>query len=196
VKVVAVLGTLNSGKGTFAKVFEDAGFKPMAFADPIKCILQELFNLPTEELWGPSDKRSHRSRELMQVFGTDFARKYDPDIWVKRMDKRIQQYLQENIDNCFQHLFNKGGKHDKIVITDLRFPNEAKMLREKYDAILIKVIRPHSQEIAALEHAQHISETAVGEIPRELINYTVFNTGTLEDLLDEAARLLETVCSQ
>jgi hypothetical protein len=196
IKVVAVLGLLNSGKGTFAKVFADSGnFTPMAFADPIKIILQDLFHLSTEELWGTSDKRTPRGRELMQVFGTDFARKYEPEIWVNKMEERIGYCERNGIDTCFPQGRGVQSK-DGIVITDLRFPNEAKMLREKYDATLIKIVRPHSQDEATTKQNQHASETAVANIPHDWIRYTVFNTGTREDLLDEAARLLETVCSQ
>jgi hypothetical protein len=111
--------------------------------------------------------------------------------------------MYERIGYCARHgidtYFPQGRKvqsKDGIVITDLRFPNEAKMLREEYDATLIKIVRPHSQDEASQEQNQHASETAVANIPHDWIHYTVFNTGTREDLLDEAARLLETVCSQ
>jgi hypothetical protein len=196
IKVVAILGRLNSGKGTFAKVFSDSGkFTPMAFADPIKIILQDLFHLSTEELWGTSDKRTPRGRELMQVFGTDFARKYEPEIWVNKMYERIGYYTRHGVDTCFP-LGYKVQSKDGIVITDLRFSNEAKMLREEYDATLIKIVRPHGQDDATVEQNQHASETAVDYIPHEWIRYGVFNTGTREDLLGEAARLLEIICSQ
>lgn len=195
IRVVAILGTLNSGKGTFAQIFTESGrFTPMAFTDPMKSILQDLFSLTTEELWGTSDKRTPRTRELLQVFGTDFARKYDPEIWVNKMYERIGYCERHGFDTCFQ---GRGFQSKEgVIITDLRFPNEAKMLREHYDATLIKIVRPHSGDAAELTHTQHASETAVTEIPREWIHYVVHNTGTQENLQNEATRLLETVCSQ
>lgn len=195
IKVVGVLGTLNSGKNTFANVFASSGkFTPMAFADPIKVILQDLFHLTTAELWGGSDERTPHARELMQVFGTDFARKYDPAIWVKKMEERIHFCEHYGRDLCFPHGWGPQTK-EGVVITDLRFPNEAQMLREKYRAVIVKIVRPHSGDDTKLEHTQHASETAVADIPRELINRVVFNTGTKEDLLAEASRLLGEICS-
>jgi len=195
IKVVAVVGTLNSGKNTFAEGFIDRGyFTPMAFADPIKIILQDLFDLPAEELWGTSDKRTPRGRELMQAFGTDFARKYEPDIWANKMEERIAYCARHGIDSCFH---NRGVQSKYgVIITDLRFPNEAKMLREKYAATLIKIIRPRSQDAATAEQNQHASETAINNIPEEWINHVVLNTGTREDLFDKALQLLEVICSR
>jgi hypothetical protein len=195
IRVVGIVGRLNSGKNTFANVFVHSGkFTPMAFADPIKTVLQDLFHLPTAELWGSSDARTAHTRELMQVFGTDFARKYDPDIWVNKMEERIHFCEHYGRDLCFPHGWGPQTK-EGIIITDLRFPNEAKMLCEKYAATLIKIVRPHSDEIATVEHAQHASETAVLDIPPELITRVIFNTGTQEDLLHEASRMLGEICS-
>jgi hypothetical protein len=194
-KVIAVAGKLNSGKGTLAEVFSHEGnFAPMAFADPMKLILQDLFNFSHLELWGPSEHRSPRTREILQAFGTDFARKYDPEVWVDYMDRRIKAYEQSGVDKCFPHEPRRTTPQG-IVITDLRFPNEAQMLRREYGATIIKIVRPHSDDAALPEHNRHESETAVATIPNEDIRYVVYNTGSREDLLDEAHRLMELVCS-
>lgn len=195
-RVVAILGQLNSGKNTFANVFVRSGkFTPMAFADPIKIILQDLFHLTTAELWGTSDERTPRARELMQVFGTDFARKYHPEIWVEKMEERLYFCSQYGRDLCFPHGFGPQTK-EGVIITDVRFPNEARMLLDKYDATLIKIIRPHSGEGATPEQNQHESETSVSKIPDEWIQRVVLNTGTRDNLLEEACRLLEITCSR
>lgn len=192
--IIGIVGTLNSGKGTFADVFVKSGrFTPMGFADPIKIILQDLFHLTTAELWGSSDERTPKSRELMQVFGTDFARKYSPDIWVTKMDERLHFCERYGRDLCFPHGWGPQTK-DGAIITDLRFPNEARMLKEHYHATLIKIIRPDSSDHALPEHAQHASEIAVSEIPPELIDHIVYNTGTKDELLHQASVLLEKLC--
>jgi hypothetical protein len=194
-KVIGIIGQLNTGKDTLSNVFTESHmFYPMAFADPLKLILQNLFDLSDFDLWGPSGSRPLIVRDMLQALGTDFARKFDPDIWVKHMMKRIETFKTDGFDHLFPS--RKGfTRNSGIIATDIRFPNEAKMLVEQHKAYLIKIIRPDNFRMSTPDQAQHISEHVAASIPDSMVFRTVNNAGTLEDLRTEARRLLDIICS-
>jgi len=172
--IVAFCGRLNSGKGTASKILEqEYGFAPMAFADPIKQIAYQLFGISKEELWGPSEKRVKRTRAILQQLGTEFGRKFDPDVWIKQTHARLLKWEFSGIDTC-DLLPSINVKKPRVVITDLRFPNEAKLIAERWNGHVLKIERPDVQRTGA-EH-QHESETAIDKIdPRHLFQ-TLQNT--------------------
>ncbi|NJO18375.1 MAG: hypothetical protein HC877_22375 [Thioploca sp.] len=55
---IAISGFANSGKDTVGKIFEEAGFISIAFADPIKRAAMEWYGFTEEQLWGPSYLRN------------------------------------------------------------------------------------------------------------------------------------------
>jgi hypothetical protein len=57
--IIGLLGPAGSGKDLTADWFcHQKNFAKVAFADPIKRFAQKAFNLPWEQLWGPSEKRN------------------------------------------------------------------------------------------------------------------------------------------
>lgn len=166
--VVGLLGKFNSGKGTAANLFADCGFKAMALADPIKQLLWEHFFVPRKELWGPSENRSERTRKMLQHLGTDFGRHFDPEVWIKK--------LHANIRWVHQKEQVKG-----IVVTDVRFPNEAQYLVDNMDALIIRIDRPDNNRYKDQALQKHSSETCIDEVPLHLIHAVITNSGTLAD---------------
>lgn len=188
-KVVGITGTLNSGKDLLATEFVVRGFVRMAFADPLKDAVHRIFHIPTEILWGDSSKRDTRTRKILQELGTDFARKFDPDIWIKRTLERINNYklgLGDKLGLCGEL---KGPV--KIIVPDVRFPNEAQALKDHFDATLIRVYRPEASKGKDLDTLNHASETSIDEIPRELYTHTFRNHGTLKEATLEAKKMAE-----
>lgn len=140
-KLIAINGTIGSGKDTFSQVFIDAGFHRVSFAETLKDAVSVIFGWDREMLEG-STEESRKIREMpdpywsakmdrpvtprwvLQNFGTDVCRRYFHDnIWVFSAENKIR-----NIDT------------DKVIITDCRFPNEIKMIREN-NGIIIEVQR-------------------------------------------------------
>ncbi len=166
-KVIGIIGKLNSGKDTVAGVFESRGYDRRAFADPLKLFIHELFDIPREVLWGPSENRTGEVRQMLQQLGTDYARKFRPNIWVDKTAEAIE-------------LSRRSGSVG-VVIPDVRFLNESAMLYHK-DAILIRVVRPSSGAHESDNANAHASEMESNDIPEEWITDTIHNDGTLEDL--------------
>ena len=88
------------------------------------------------------------NRELMQKFG-DLTRQIDPDIWIK---------LALDINNV---------NTDVLIITDVRFKNEAKAIKDK-GGILIRIESDRSSE------DNHISEI-------DLDSYNIFDFGIINN---------------
>lgn len=97
---IGIVGKLGSGKTSLANyLVAEFGYTKMSFADPMKDIAKEFFDV---------EKGRPLYRELMQKLGTDWFRSIDPDVWVKHLLKR--------------------ATGDRMVVDDVRFPNEAKGL--------------------------------------------------------------------
>ena len=138
--------------------------KLYSFADYLKWICCNLFDIPKECIWGTDEQKNRTqehllwenlptqrgvslntgmhtrkgamtSREFMQYFGTDIMRKMYEPIWVNSCIKTIQTEQPE-----------------LAVIADARFPNEAKAI-ESVGGAVIRLTRKvfddnHSSEVA------------------------------------------------
>jgi len=147
-KIIGILGDIGAGKSTVAEYLEKKhGFSSYAFADPLKKI-GEIFYFTKSELYGTQQEKleinKHHGisgREFMEKFGTDIVREALPKVlpsmahlWVRL----FEIYLKEN-------------SVANVVIGDVRFPDEAKTIREQ-GGILIKIVRPNvSEEIRRKE---------------------------------------------
>jgi hypothetical protein len=169
--IIGLSGYAQSGKDTIANhLVEHHGFTRVAFADPMREALYalnprindipELSGVSLQWLvdrmgWDFVKVDSPETRELLQRFGTEVGRKlWGENFWVdKAMDK---------INNL-----------DKVVVTDVRFPNE-------YDAIknangyMWRVEKPG---VSAVN--RHESETSLDGF---FFDRIIPNKGTLEDL--------------
>ncbi len=170
--LIGIVGKKQHGKSTAAAVLADMhGLEVDAFAAPIKAAAREWFGLTTHQVDGDQkqviDPRWDRTpREIMQLLGTEVARTIHPDVWARaaiaRHDKRMAHPL-----TGFRQF--KG-----TVIADVRFLNEATLLREA-GGVLIYVVRPG---LADDEFSNHASETAVAAIGAGA-HITVKNSGSL-----------------
>lgn len=209
-KIVAINGTIGSGKDTFSKVFIDNGYQRVSFAESLKDAVSVIFGWDREMLEGNTEEsriireqedtfwtnkmgRPVTPRWVLQNLGTDVLRKHFHDnIWLFSLEKRIL-----NMDS------------DKIIITDCRFPNEVKLVREQ-QGIIIEVQRKLPEWYwDAYKYNLHKDTAEVDLIiPRSLdgihsseygwvgINHPDFiveNTGTLNDLYNQAYDILSVI---
>jgi hypothetical protein len=182
VKVVALAGKAGFGKTTISKMIleQDPRTQVTAFAAPLKDMLRGIFHeLNDFHLKDPEGKQlptvvlnGHTPRELMQFFGTDFVRKYDPNLWVKLAEQKIE---------AARRVPARGRmKLNFIVFDDCRFENEVEMIR-KYDGCIIHLERPED-ELGFLEktigrfrksYKNHASEAGVRQFFDERFDYVI-----------------------
>ena len=177
--VVGLTGYARSGKDTVANhLVAEHGFVPYSFASPLKEIVRELD--PLCDSWGEPYRLSAvfrdcddnedqvkryapEYRRVLEVLGTKCLRSRDPDIWVNMLSKKL---LAE--------------RPERAVITDVRFPNEAGLLRMFNHsplpdaAELWRVHRPGFIPLAPTEPESHIHDLPVDRI--------LTNDRTIEDL--------------
>lgn len=130
--IVAVSGKLGSGKDYITEnivlplLHHETRVSKMAFADHIKVSVASENNILMEAvLCGSKDPVI---RKQLQIRGTEDGRdKYGPNIWV------------ETLANWITLRQLRGDVLDVVLITDCRFPNEAKWI-ESQGGLLIRVV--------------------------------------------------------
>lgn len=159
-RIIGFTGVAGSGKNTAAAQLQTIHphYQERAFADPIKEMLRRGLGLDNQQLNGnlkeePLPLYNVSPRVMMQTLGTEWARSLHPDFWVISMQRRIEP-------------------DDHVVITDVRFENEARFVREH--GVLIHVMGRGGIE------GGHISEAGVAPTEDDLY---LSNGGTPEDLL-------------
>lgn len=161
--IIGFSGPANSGKDTAAQYLssiEPRAFS-MAFADPLKRAVIEMFSLDYDAFSDreikerPIPALEKSPRQLAQIIGTDIVRAIHPDAWLIAMDRRLT------------------GLHLALLLTDLRFENEAAWVRGNGGAV-IHIIRP----IARWQPDGHESERG---IECKTGDFTIINSGTLEE---------------
>ena len=160
--LIGLSGYAQSGKDSVAEVLvRDFGFTRVAFADKIKEFLYEMdllvhgVNIQTlVSTWGwDKTKENFWVRRLLQDVGVSARTVFGEDFWVN-------QAL-------------RPGLPEKVVVTDVRFPNEMQAIW----ALNGKIWRVERPGIGPVN--DHISEHAIKDEPVDL---HINNTGTLEDL--------------
>lgn len=168
--IIGISGKKSAGKDTIADhLVENHGFGKLAFASSLKCVARELFLFSDAQLHDPIEKEQVdprwgiSPRRAFQMIGTDWVRnQLDPDFWVRRLECEIRALPQTA----------------RVVISDVRFPNEKKMV-ERLGGKMIGVVKPHAQTDTD-ETASHESENAIDELLQDCLVFV--NGGTITDL--------------
>jgi hypothetical protein len=187
VSVYGIVGRKGAGKDTVADILrqsklEDTNHKfvQLAFADTIKEVCTTLFGFPSRKYFDDpllkekvhaafSDKTP---RSLMQWFGTEVVRDQLGDrFWIERLQTEIKNKVREF--SSFDRI--------SIVVTDVRFPNEAKFLESELEATMIYI--DAEGRLGPMQSESHSSESSVYESKAACANIlVVYNNGTLADL--------------
>ena len=129
-QIIGIVGFIGSGKDTVADYLVNFhGYKRESFANSLKDAVSQVFGWPRELLEGrtkesrewretPDDWWSKRLKQditprwVLQYWGTEVVRKgFHDDMWVASLEHRLL------------------NSQNDIVITDCRFPNEIKAIR-------------------------------------------------------------------
>ena len=120
-------------------------------------------------------------RLLLQIIGTDIVRTINPDIWVSSLFKTYKKYnYTESISGTEKvtALF----KFPNWIITDVRFLNEVKAIKEK-EGIVIRTNRESAY------NSTHFSEIALDNY--EDFDYTIDNNNCIDCLIEKVKEILK-----
>jgi len=193
IKVLGIVGKINVGKGEAAAFLQSQGYLSFAIADPLKVCLQEIFEeLPDEILWGSSERRTGEVRRMLQELGTDFARKFRPDVWANKLKGRVYAWHFTKTDILNRYTDRECRNARGIVVPDVRFPNEADAILELGGA-LVRITREGHNAHETEEARNHESETSVDLIADSDITHIIENNGTILDLENKMVEVLTTL---
>lgn len=137
--IIGLSGIKGNGKDTVADyLVSKYHFQKLSFAYYLKKILKILFKFNEEQLNGKlkqvkDEKWNITPRECMEFFGTTIFRQHiqqlissiDDNFWIKLMEQSIK--------NC---------KNKNIVISDIRFENEAIFIKS-IGGVIFNIIKPN-----------------------------------------------------
>ncbi|MCK9602822.1 MAG: adenylate kinase [Candidatus Omnitrophica bacterium] len=191
---IGITGRRRAGKDTIADYIcarygADHFTRKLAVADPIRAIARDVFGFSVAQLesalkdeidprWGATP------REILQFVGTDMFRvtlgarfpSIGADIWARSLRDRIESASRGIIRPLAPHI---------IVVSDVRFPNEAQVLRDLGGAI-IRVRRA----VGVGANDEHASETAGDAIDAD---YEIANDCDLSALYERADAIVQKI---
>lgn len=176
-RLIGITGKAGAGKDTLATqliIFFGGECQRMAFAWPLKRMIDAMQGIPTGD-GRPNDRwedqkfkeqvisRIGRSpRYLAQTLGTEWGRQLVNDnLWV---NLTLEAAL---------------AAEGTVIITDVRFDNEAKAVRDAGGAIL-RIVRP---DLVEIKEGSHVSEAGVSD---HLVAATLWNDSDIITLKKRA----------
>ena len=216
--IIGVSGRIGSGKDTVGEIIQKLcltnngpKFEIKKYAGKLKQIASLLTGIPVEDFEDQEFKKSYLGaewgtvksnplnavpvfadvsfnelmsvRELLQKLGTEAIRDgLHPNAWVNAL---MCEYKRPKMSE-----YNPSN----WIITDMRFPNEMEAVVER-KGLTIRVVRPHGYtnphtgEYKEMPLSYHTSETALDDAK---FNYTIFNDGSIEDLIEKVRQILIT----
>jgi hypothetical protein len=207
--IIAICGFIGSGKDTIADYLVNFhGYKRESFANSLKDAVSVVFGWDREmlegrtkqsrewretrdEWWSKRLGRDITPRYVLQYWGTEVVRKgFHDDMWVASLEHRLL------------------NSKDDIVITDCRFPNEIKALKNIGATVLrvkrgpepvwYKAAKDYNKGMRAMgwalgrdeleRHQVHASEYSwVGS----KFDHVLENDGTVDDLFNKIEEVLK-----
>lgn len=148
-----------------------------AFARPIKEAAAAIFGLPLDVFEDPAQKDAllpalgRTPRSLLQLVGTDWVRvTFDERFWIHRFEQA--------------HALARARGTRAMIVTDVRFPNEADAIRD-LGGTIVRVARARGAQMDARETA-HPSEACARALRGDV---AIDNDGTLCVLRARASAL-------
>jgi dephospho-CoA kinase len=177
--IIGLSGYAQTGKDTVAEHLTGKyGYRRVAFADPIRQALYRLdpiislgefagvhLSQAVDGLgWEEVKRQSAETRRLLQVLGTEVGREmFGQDFWVNQG-------------------MRNAGKFDKVVLTDVRYPNELRAIKAR-EGIVIRIVKPGTGAVNG-----HNSETALDNFS---FDATIVNDGSKEDLYKKIDKVIK-----
>lgn len=203
--IIGICGFIGSGKDTIADYLVNIHqFRRESFANTLKDAVSAVFGWDRTMLegrtkqarewreqvdpwWSQRLNQAITPRWILQYWGTEVCRKgFHDDIWIASLENKLR------------------NSEDDVVISDCRFPNEIRAIRNQ-GGIVLRVVRgpePEWYDLALEENLNksaeanielmklkiHASETAwVGT----KFDHVLDNNGTLDQLYNQVNDLLQ-----
>ena len=169
-KIIGIAGLARSGKDTIAKHLARYGYFAIAFADPLRGILRDQLGVQDQYMDVakeiPMQPHGASYRTLMQTFG-DAGRNIHGDFWIQLLERQLGEFADE---------------HTSVVITDVRYSNEAQWVRQYGHLWHVR----RSNQLT-LNEETHSSEWGVEPLTGEPI---LNNFGDIKHLLEQVDSLM------
>ena len=180
---IGLYGPAQAGKDTLARVLvHDYGYKRIAFADPVKemalaidpivdanrGIRTHLSEVVNGAGWESAKADYPEIRRILQRIGTEAVRKQTPSYWVDLAE------------------FKANVQDQPVVFTDVRFPNEAQMVK-RHDGLVVKI---DARTVLETELGEHASENSMCDWTPDFV---LHNPRTSD--FEEIARRMRTFAS-
>ncbi len=190
--LIGIVGLIGSGKDTAAEhLVTQHGYIRDSFAKSLKDAVSAMFNWDREMLEGNTESSRHW-REQPDTFWSEKFGKPVPPRWVLQHFgtevMRGNMYDSIWVDSCIGRY-----KGQNTVISDTRFPNEVKKIRE-HGGIIILVKRGADPEWFTNYVEGNIEPTGIHSSEyawaKEEFDYVIENNGTKEQLSAKIDELL------
>lgn len=167
--IIALGHKQNVGKDEVAKILSDYGFTRVGFADRLYKVAKDLYG------WDGFQDREY--------YLTNRDAKELPLTTVGKSPRQILIELGNKVRDIWEDTWVASCVQDNTVISDMRYPNEAKILRER-GAFLIRVDRDVPQ-------TTDVADTALDGFTDW--DCVIKNDGSLEDLRHKVRAALNKV---
>jgi hypothetical protein len=169
--LIGLSGKRGSGKNTVAEIIQahQTGWRIKAFADKLKLIASILTNVRLEEMYSQEGKKLFLPEwdmtvgEILQKIGTDAIRNgLHSEAWI------------------LATLTDYSPTLDKLIICDMRFPNEAEAIKARGGILIRMEGDPLQQQGDGTRDDTHPSETALDTYTG--FDKIIFNIGSRQEL--------------
>lgn len=186
--IIGLAGKSGSGKDTVGMYIYDfmryrcKSLKKDSFANILKEVFYKLTGVRTDK-----DKNEFICK--LPIFDTkkellddvkDFTKR---ELLIKTAEAITSVYGKDFFVN---YLFDRHKFTNKLIITDVRFKNEFKKIREK-NGFIVKVIR---DDVKLMDN---YTEKDLDGLTNDMYDYVIYNNGTHEDLRKNTISMLETL---
>jgi hypothetical protein len=190
IRLVGLTGHAGVGKDAVASFM---GGRRFSFAEPLKRFVQEVFAFSDDQVWGASQHRNAPDpryprcdgsyltpRLALQTLGTEWGRNCYPNVWADLGVRKAVEWLEANPWSREALLAYTTVPDRLAVLTDCRFVNEARAIRQAGGEVW-RVVRPG--HVLPPDVANHPSETEQ-DTPAmvELVDRIITNDGSLDEL--------------
>ncbi|MGW1040008.1 hypothetical protein [Streptomyces sp. NPDC002547] len=173
--IIGVSGYARSGKNEAANALVERGWRQAAFADKLREFVYAMDPL----IPGPHGAGNLRLRQLVDAAGWEYAKDNYPE--VRSILQRAGTEAGRKVlgsDVWVDALFREHEDAPALVVTDVRFPNEAEAISRR-GGILIRVERPGVGPKRGKYGVVHESEVALDDW---IFDHCLINDGTVSDL--------------
>ena len=168
--IFGLCGKARSGKDTVANhLVTHYGFRRIAYADAVRSAWDAIDG-PTREL---SKCLNLSYRECLQQLATECGRSMADDIWINILQAKVK-FLYQHVDL---------QKPLRIVVPDIRYPNEAAALRWLWSTLHMEVPFFHSK-IAHILRDVPLPQVEAKHSDTIIADLQIPNYGTIADLFN------------